>query len=62
MVEFLKPMKPPKGLEAVYNLVRQHVEPIEQDRNFHNDIKAIRRLIDNQEVVKACEAAAGKLK
>lgn len=60
-LEFLKPLKPPRGLVAVYDLVREHVPPIEEDRNFHKDIKAIRKLIDNQEVVKVCENIIGEL-
>lgn len=61
-LEFLKPLKPPKGLMAVYDLVRKHVEPIEQDRNFHQDIKAIRKLIDNMEIVPLVERTAGELR
>ncbi len=60
-LDFLSPLKPSKGLYAVHQLIRKHVPPIEEDRFFHEDIKNIRKLIDNFEVVKSCELVNGEL-
>ena len=60
-IEFLSPLKPPPGLRAVYDLVRSHVKPINEDRAFYRDIEKIKALIDSEEVTKVCEEKMGAL-
>ena len=60
-LEFIKPLSPPAGLKAVYDLIRQHVPPIDNDRAFYQDIKVIKNLIDSEEITQACEKEIGVL-
>ncbi len=45
-LEFLKPLTPGKGVGAGYDLVRQHVEPLEGDRVLGEDIERLKGLVD----------------
>lgn len=58
----LRPMKSNKAIEAVYELVRKHVQPIEQDRVFSHDIESIKNLISNFELLDVVEAVCGELR
>jgi histidine ammonia-lyase len=44
-LEFLKPLKPSLGVQAGYQLVRQHVEPLDGDRVLGGEIERLQRLI-----------------
>lgn len=44
-LEFLKPLRPGKGVEAAYELVRSAVAPLERDRVLAPDIAAIEELV-----------------
>ncbi len=61
-IEFLRPLKSSPAVEEVFRLIRKHVEPIEEDRVFHHDIKKIFNLIDNGEILNAVEQAIGEIK
>jgi histidine ammonia-lyase len=54
-LEFLKPHKSSRPLDAVYTLIRKHVEPIIADRVFSKDIEKIKSLINSGEVLKVVE-------
>jgi histidine ammonia-lyase len=41
-LEFLKPLRPGAGVSAGYDLVREHVEPLDGDRVLTSDIERIR--------------------
>ncbi len=45
-LELLKPLAPGVGPRGGYELVRQHVKPLEGDRMLRDDIEVLRRLID----------------
>jgi histidine ammonia-lyase len=60
-VELLRPLKSTPPLEAVHKLIRQHVDPIEQDRVFAKDIESISKLISNFEILEAAENIIGEL-
>lgn len=60
-IYLLRPMKSNSVLEEVYNLVRSHVHPIDQDRVFSPDIENIAKLIDNFEILATVEAKIGEL-
>lgn len=44
-LEFLKPLRPGKRVEAAYSLVRSVVQPLVQDRVLSDDIAAVERLV-----------------
>jgi histidine ammonia-lyase len=46
-LEHRKPLKPGKGVFRVYEKIREHVEPLTQDRVLSNDFKTIADLIRN---------------
>jgi len=53
--EFLRPEKTTPPLEALYNLVRKHVKPLENDRVLSNDIETIVGLIRDGSVIETIE-------
>jgi histidine ammonia-lyase len=44
-LEFLKPLRPGRGVAAAYGLVRERVEPLERDRVMGPDIEAAEALV-----------------
>jgi histidine ammonia-lyase len=44
-LEFLKPLKPGRGVKQAYDLVRERVTPLDGDRVLTDDIEAIRDLV-----------------
>lgn len=44
-LEFLKPLRPGRGVQAAYDLVRDVVPPLESDRVLHYDIAALETLV-----------------
>jgi len=59
---FLEPMKPGIGIQAAYRLIREVVPPIKADRRYHEDIAAIRGLIESGRLLEVVEAVCGPLK
>jgi len=58
---FLEPMKPGTGIQAAYQLIRKVVPPITGDRRYHEDIRAIRELIERGRLLEVVEEACGRL-
>jgi histidine ammonia-lyase len=46
-LEFLKPLTPGLGVAEGYELIRQHVPPLEGDRALSEDIERLRNLVDD---------------
>jgi histidine ammonia-lyase len=44
-LEFLRPLRPGRGVSAAYEIVRQHVAPLEQDRVLAPDIEKLTELV-----------------
>jgi histidine ammonia-lyase len=44
-LEFLKPLRPGRGVQRAYDLVREHVTPLAQDRVLADDIRALEALV-----------------
>ncbi|MDQ7798065.1 MAG: histidine ammonia-lyase [Candidatus Edwardsbacteria bacterium] len=61
-LEFLKPLKPGKGVGAAYAAVRSAVKAFKHDREFHLDIEAINDMILDRSLLEAVEKSIGKLK
>jgi histidine ammonia-lyase len=52
-LEFHRPLKPGKLVEAAYQHVRAHVRPLGRDRTMHRDIEAVERLIHSGSLLAA---------
>lgn len=61
-LEFLKPLKPGKGVEAAYHAVRKKVKAFKHDREFHLDIEAINDMILDGEILAKVEKQIGEMK
>jgi histidine ammonia-lyase len=44
-LEFLKPLKPGRGVAVAYELVREHVAPLHRDRVLAGDIAVLERQV-----------------
>ncbi len=60
-LEFHLPLRPGRGVDAVYRLVREHVRPLGRDRTLHRDLEAVEKLIRTGAVLEAVERVCGKL-
>jgi histidine ammonia-lyase len=60
-LEFLRPLKSSPALEKVMAVVRKYVAPIEDDRTFHQDIDALTKLIQSDELIQEVESVVGPL-
>ena len=60
-LEFHRPLKPGRGVEAAYQCVREHVRPLARDRTLHRDLEAAERLIRSGSLLAAVEGACGPL-
>ncbi|MAF77844.1 MAG: histidine ammonia-lyase [Halobacteriovoraceae bacterium] len=60
-IEFQKPLKTSKPIQAAYDVVRRHVEPITEDRVFHNDMMAIKKLLKTDEILNEVKKHMGEL-
>jgi histidine ammonia-lyase len=61
-VDFRKPLKPSKGVQAAHDVVRKHVEHLEEDRPLFDDINKLKEVVESGEILEAVEKAAGPLK
>ena len=61
-LDFRAPIKPGKGVAAAYDVVRKHVEHLEEDRPLFNDINNLSVVVKKGEVLEAVEKAIGELK
>jgi histidine ammonia-lyase len=60
-IDFQRPLKSSNALEEVHQLIRKHVNKIEDDRIFFKDINNIIKLINSGEIVLAAEKHVGEL-
>ena len=60
-LDFRKPKKPGKGVAAAYDLIRQRVPFMENDRALYPDIEQVGDLVRSRELLDAVEAAIGPL-
>ena len=61
-VDFRRPLKPSRGVQAAYDVVRKHVARLEEDRPVFDDINRLKKVVESGEVVAAVEKAVGPLK
>ena len=60
-LEFHKPLRPSPAIEAAYNVIREKVSKLEEDRPFYKDIKKMFNLVRNGDIVTSVENIVGKL-
>lgn len=56
-LEFLRPLKSTKPIEAVYALIRSHVPALEEDRYMSPDMNKVADLIKSGEIWRVALAA-----
>ena len=60
--DFRAPVKPSPAAQAAYEVVRQHVATLEEDRPLHDDINTLTRIAKEGKILEAVEAVSGRLK
>ncbi len=60
-LEFHRPLKSSRGLEAAHRLVRKHIKPLEVDRVLDEDIQKAVSLVESGDLLRAVETAVGRL-
>ena len=60
-LEFHLPLRPGRGAEAAYRLVREHVRPLGRDRTPHRDLEAVEKLIRSGALLAAVEGFCAPL-
>ena len=60
-LEFHRPLRPARGVEAAYRHLREHVRPLGRDRTLHRDLEAVERLVRSGSLLTAVELAIGGL-
>lgn len=61
-LDFHSPLKPGKGVERAYQVIRKHVPPLEKDRILYKDILKTCQLVHDGTILKGVEKAIGPLK
>ncbi len=60
-LEFLRPLKSGRGVEAAFAEVRRHIPFAQADRLFHHDVQTALALVRSEQIALATQRAAGKL-
>lgn len=61
-IDFRKPLKPSKGVQAAYKVVRKYVDYVDEDRPLHEDINKLSQVVASGEILEAVEKEVGPLK
>ncbi|MFI5338138.1 MAG: histidine ammonia-lyase, partial [Opitutales bacterium] len=61
-LEFLRPLRAGRGVEAAFTEVRRVIPFARADRLFHNDVQTALTLVRSERIAAAAERAAGRLK
>jgi histidine ammonia-lyase len=61
-VDFREPVLPSKGVKAAYDVIRKHVDRLEEDRPLFDDINNLSAVVKSGEVLDEVERAIGPLK
>ncbi|UCE21237.1 MAG: aromatic amino acid lyase, partial [Candidatus Aminicenantes bacterium] len=61
-IDFRKPIKPSKGIQTAYSVIRKYVEKLEEDRPLFDDINKLKEVVESNEILEAVEKAVGQLK
>ena len=55
------PVQPSPATQAVYDVIRQHVTKLVEDRPLHSDINCLTKMAKAGEILAAAEGVVGKL-
>jgi len=61
-LDFKLPLKPGKGTQAAYHVIRRKLKRLIDDRALYPDIEIVTELVRNGEIVAAVEEAIGKIR
>ncbi len=61
-VDFRKPIKPGKGVQAAARIIRKYVDHLEEDRPLYDDINKLKEVVESGEILEAVEKTVGPLK
>jgi histidine ammonia-lyase len=61
-LDFRRPLKPGKAVQAAYDVVRKYVAHLEEDRPLYDDINKMKEVVQRGEVLAAVESAIGPLR
>jgi histidine ammonia-lyase len=61
-MDFRAPLRPGKGVQAAYDVIRKHVAHLEEDRPLYDDINKLKEVVQSGEILEAVEQAVGELK
>jgi histidine ammonia-lyase len=61
-IDFRSPVKPSKGVQAAYHVIRRYVDRLEEDRPLYDDINALKEVVESGEILEAVEKVVGPLK
>lgn len=61
-LEFLRPLRSGRGVEAAFAEVRRYIPFAQADRLFHNDVQTALALVRSEQIAAATQRAAGKLR
>ncbi len=61
-IDFRKPIKPGKGVQAAARIIRKYVDHLEEDRPLYDDINKLKEVVESGEILEAVEKAVGPLK
>jgi histidine ammonia-lyase len=60
-LEFRRPLKSGRGVEAAHRIIRKYVQPLEEDRELWKDINTATSIVRKGEIVEAVEKVCGRL-
>ena len=60
-LEFRRGLRPGRGVEVAHKFIRNHVEPLEEDRPLSPDMEAVYRLVSSGGLIQAVEELVGLL-
>jgi len=60
-IDFRKPVKPSRGVEAAYRVIRKYVEYLDEDRPLYDDINTLKDVVQSGEILEAVEKEVGSL-
>jgi histidine ammonia-lyase len=59
--DFRAPVRPAPATQAAFDVIREHVARLEDDRPLHNDINTLARVVREGKVLEAVESVTGTL-
>lgn len=61
-IDFRKPDRPSKCIQAAYDVIRKYVAHLEEDRPLFGDINKLKEVVQSGEILEAVESVVGELK